>query len=245
MKVVLQDIEILKIAMDTLSSFITEGTLNFEKDGINLMAMDPSSVAMLTLTILPSMFLEYDVNNEKITIPIQELTKIIKRCKTSERLIFETKENKFIVTIEGNYKRKFYLPIIEPSESVTKAPQLKFNVISKLDSSVIENAVKDASMVSDNIIISADKNGLKMIANGTNSNTELLIERDSPSIESLEVKEDSKAKYSIDYLDRILKATKLSKNIILKFSTDYPLEIEFIKIDKMKLTFILAPRVDN
>ena len=245
MRVVLQDVEILKVAMDTLSSFITEGTLNFEKDGINLMAMDPSSVAMLILKILPSMFLEYNVNDEKITIPMQELTRIVKRCKTSERLVLENKENKLIVTIEGNYKRKFYLPIIEPSESITKAPQLKFNVIAKLDSNVIENAVKDAEMVSDNIIISADKSGIKMIANGTNSNTELLIEKDSPSLESLGVKEDSKAKYSIDYLDRILKATKLSKNIILKFSTDYPLELEFIKVDKLKLTFILAPRVDN
>ena len=245
MRVVLQDIEILKVAMDTLSSFITEGTLNFEKDGINLMAMDPSSVAMLILKLLPSMFLEYNVNDEKITIPIQELTKIIKRCRTSERLIFEKQENKFVVTIEGNYKRKFYLPIIEPSESVTKAPQLKFNVVAKIDSNVIENAVKDAEMVSDNIVISADKNGLKMVSKGTNSNTELIINKDSPSLKSLEVKEDSKSKYSIDYLDRILKATKLSNEISLEFSNNYPLEMNFIKINKMKLTFILAPRVDT
>ena len=244
MKVVLQDVEIFKNAIDTISSFITEGTFKFEKDGINLMAMDPSSVAMLILKLLPSMFLEYNVNSESITIPIQELTKVVKRCRSSERLTFEENQNKFVVTIEGDYKRKFYLPIIEPNESVTKAPELKFNSIIKVDSSVIENGVKDAEMVADNVILYANKEQFKMSAEGTNSNAELVVDKNSPSLISIDSKEESKAKYSIDYLDRILKATKISKQIEIKFSTNYPLEMDFIKKDKLKLTFILAPRVD-
>ncbi len=244
MRVVLQDIEIFRNAMDTISSFITEGTFKFEKDGVNLMAMDPSSVAMLILKMLPSMFLEYNVNSESITIPMQEFTKIVKRCKPSERMIFEKKENKFLITIEGDYKRKFYLPIIEPSESVLKAPNLKFNSIIKIESSVVENGIKDAEMVSDNIILIANKDQFVMRAVGTNSNAELVIDKNSSSLISIETKEDSQAKYSIDYLDRILKATKLSKQIEIKFSTNYPLEIDFVKKDKLKLVFILAPRVD-
>jgi len=244
MKVILQDVDLFKNTVDTLSSFITEGTFKFTKEGIELMAMDPASIAMIILKMLPSMFLEYEVNGEEVTLPINDFAKVIKRAKASERLQFEIKENRFVVTIEGNYKRKFYLPILEAEMNINKAPSLNFKVKAKMDSDVIENGIKDAKMITDNIIIEAKKDEFKITAEGTNSSTELILTKDSPSLISLEVEEESKSKYSLDYLERILKATKISKEILLQFSSKYPLQIDFTSVDKMNLSFILAPRMD-
>ncbi len=244
MKVTLQDVDIFKNVVDTISSFINEGTFEFEKEGVKLMAMDPASIAMIVLKMLPSMFLEYDVNGEKVTLPMNEFSKVIKRAKATERLTFEVKDNRFVITIEGNYKRKFYLPIIESEMNINKAPNFTFNAKIKMDSEVLENGIKDAKMITDNLIIEAKKDELKITAEGTNSSTELILDKDSPSLISIEVKEECKAKYSLDYLERILKATKVSKEILLQFSSNYPLQIDFTNVDKLNLTFILAPRRD-
>ncbi len=244
MKVTLQDVDIFKSVVDTVSSFINEGTFEFTKDGIKLMAMDPASIAMVILKILPSMFLEYEVNNEKITLPMSDFSKVIKRAKASERISFEIADNRFVVTIEGNYKRKFYLPIIEAEMNVTKEPSLSFNAKVKMDSEVLDNAIKDAKMITDNIVIEAKKDELKITAAGTNSKTELILTKDSPSLISLDVKEECKSKYSLDYLERILKATKISRELLMQFSNEYPMRIDFTNVDKLSLAFILAPRMD-
>ena len=38
---------------------------------------------------------------------------------------------------------------------------------------------------------------------------------------------------------------KLSDKVLVYFNTDYPLKLEYKIIDRLALTFILAPRVDN
>ena len=54
-----------------------------------------------------------------------------------------------------------------------------------------------------------------------------------------------KAKYSLEYLKKIIKASKLTDKVMIQFSKDYPLKVDYKVIDKLGLTFILAPRVSN
>jgi DNA polymerase III sliding clamp (beta) subunit (PCNA family) len=38
---------------------------------------------------------------------------------------------------------------------------------------------------------------------------------------------------------------KISDRVNLHFKSDYPLKLEFVVTDRLMLSFILAPRVDN
>ena len=53
------------------------------------------------------------------------------------------------------------------------------------------------------------------------------------------------SKYSIEYLKKISKASKLADVVSLEFANDYPLRAEYKLLDKLRLSFILAPRVSN
>ena len=57
--------------------------------------------------------------------------------------------------------------------------------------------------------------------------------------------DDVASKYSIDYLKKIIKGSKLSDSVVVQFGQDYPLRIDYNVIDKMSLSFILAPRVSG
>jgi hypothetical protein len=43
----------------------------------------------------------------------------------------------------------------------------------------------------------------------------------------------------------MISAAKLSDKVKIQFNKDYPLKMEFIEVDRVSLSFILAPRVDN
>ena len=54
-----------------------------------------------------------------------------------------------------------------------------------------------------------------------------------------------KAKYSLEYLKKMISGSKLADKVSLQFNTDYPLKIQYTVLDKLSMSFILAPRVDN
>ena len=55
--------------------------------------------------------------------------------------------------------------------------------------------------------------------------------------------ENCKSKYSLEYLQKFIKGSKLSEKTILKFANDHPLKME-IRTEGMELDFVLAPRVE-
>ena len=57
-------------------------------------------------------------------------------------------------------------------------------------------------------------------------------------------KDKIKSKYSIEYLKKMIAASKVSSTVKVQFNKDYPLKMEFLDLDKVMLSFILAPRVD-
>ena len=59
------------------------------------------------------------------------------------------------------------------------------------------------------------------------------------------VNEAIKAKYSVDYLTKIIKSAGLSDKVAVYFKTDYPLRLDFTITDKLNMSFILAPRIET
>ena len=43
----------------------------------------------------------------------------------------------------------------------------------------------------------------------------------------------------------MINGSKLSDEVVIQFNKDYPLKLEYKSVDKVMLSFILAPRVEN
>ena len=43
----------------------------------------------------------------------------------------------------------------------------------------------------------------------------------------------------------MVSGSKIAANVTMQFNKDYPLMLEYKALDKVQLSFILAPRVDN
>jgi proliferating cell nuclear antigen len=74
----------------------------------------------------------------------------------------------------------------------------------------------------------------------------ITLPKGSDALLDLEVKENSKATFSLSYLSEIIKAASATSDIAtLEFSSDMPVRIDFQQVKEGKLTFYLAPRIEN
>ncbi|MBI4896284.1 MAG: DNA polymerase sliding clamp, partial [Candidatus Aenigmarchaeota archaeon] len=60
-----------------------------------------------------------------------------------------------------------------------------------------------------------------------------------------DIGEPVRARYSLDYLKKMIKGRKLSNTASIEMGTDYPMKLEFSVPEKIRLGFILAPRIED
>jgi DNA polymerase III sliding clamp (beta) subunit (PCNA family) len=105
--------------------------------------------------------------------------------------------------------------------------------------------VADAEVIGDSVILEADAEGFTMKAKGDVRSSNFELKKNDKGLLKLETKKALKAQYPLEYLKKMVKAGKVAKHVTLDFSSDYPLRLTFKSIDKMSLSFILAPRVSE
>jgi proliferating cell nuclear antigen len=247
MRLTLAEPKYLKESIAVISELVNEARFKITSNAIELIAMDPANVAMVIFKLLSSSFTEYNVKKDiEIAINLANLKQILKRAGPNNMLTMEiTPENKLQITLKGNSTRTFSLPLIDIEEKEQKVPELNFDATIKMPCSVLNDAIEDVDIVAESVTFLADKGKLIVQAEGDLSKAKIEIKEGKDTELKIETKDTVKAKYSIEYLKKMITGSKLSDDVILQFSKDYPMKLDFKAIDKMQLSFILAPRVEN
>jgi len=247
MKLTLADPTYLKDSVSIISELVNEARFKITPDAIELVAMDPANVAMVIFKLLSSCFTEYDVKSDtELAINLNNLKQILKRAKPSDMLSLEvTSENKLQITLKSNTTRTFNISIIELDEREQKVPDLSFPISIQLQTSILSEAIDDADIVAESVTLSAEKDKMMIAAEGDLSKANIEIKSSDDVKISAETSDKVKAKYSIEYLKKMMAGSKLADSVSIHFNKDYPLKMEYKVVDKVMLAFILAPRVEN
>ena len=247
MKLTLAEPKYLKDSIAIISDLVNEARFRVTPEAIELVAMDPANVAMVIFKLLSSAFTEYDVKeNVEIAINLSNLKQILRRANPNDMLTLEVSpENKLKVELKGNTKRTFNLPIIELEEKEQKIPDLKFPVTITTSSTILSEAIEDVDIVAESVTFMADKEKFSINAEGDLSQANIEIKSGDSTKINIDGSEKIKSKYSIEYLKKMMGASKLSGDVTVNFNKDYPLKLDYKTVDKVMLSFILAPRVEN
>ncbi len=244
MKLTLAEPKFLKDSISIISELVTETQFKISPDAISIIAMDPANVAMVIFKLLSSSFVEYDVKEDsQISINLSSFKQVLRRIKPNDQLTLETEENKLKITLKGKSTRTFYLPLIDTEEKDQKVPDLNFETTITSTSSTISEAIEDVDIIGESVVFSAEEGKFSISATGDLSKATVDIPADEET--KIITKGKNRSKYSIEYLKKMIQGAKLADNAVIKFSNDYPLKMEFIVLNKVQLSFILAPRVDN
>ena len=231
----------------TASNLIDEAAFKVTEDGISMRAMDPSRVVLIDLNLPAGIFSKYEVEGEEtIGVNMDHFKKILKRGKSKDILILKKGEENFLeVTLQGTATRTFRLPLIEVEELELELPELPFTAKAVVLGEVLKEAVKDASLVSDSLKFIAKENEFIMKAEGETNEVEIKLTLEDEGLLDLEVQEETKSAYGVSYLADMVKGIGKADEVIIQFGNDMPLQMDYPVRDEGRLTFLLAPRVEE
>ena len=247
MKLILGEPRFLKDSIGVVSELVSEVQIRVKDDNLEIIAMDPANVAMVVFRLLSSAFVEYNVEGEKIlSVNLDSFKHVLRRAKSSDTVVLELDEdkNKLKIQLRGDNVRTFNLGLIDIEEKEQKVPDLKFEVNIEMNSVIFDEAIEDMDIISDAVVFEADEGKFILGALG-NVNEGRVVFENGEDISIMFEGDALKAKYSLEYLKKIVKGGRLSDKVRVSFSRDYPLKVEYMVRDKLQLSTILAPRVDS
>ena len=246
MRLTLAEPSYLKESISIISDLVNEARFKITPNAIELVAMDPANVAMVIFKLLSSSFTEYDVHKDtEIGVNMANLKQVLRRASPKDMLTLELEDNRLKIELRSNTTRTFNLPIIDLEDKEQKVPDLKFPVTVKTASSILNEAIADVDVVGESVAFIVDSKKFILLAEGDLNHAKIEIKEDESTKISNLSDEKVKAKYSIEYLKKMISGSKLSDEVTIQFNKDYPLKLEYKTVDKVMLSFILAPRVDN
>ncbi len=244
MKLTLAEPKYLKESITIISDLVNESRIKVTKEGMELVAMDPANVAMIVFKLLSSAFTEYAVEEDvEIAINLNNFKQILRRAKPNDVLTLELGDNKLKVQLKSESTRTFHLPLIDIEEKEQKVPELTFPVKIETNALLLNEAIEDADIVAESVSFLAEPKKFSVLAEGDLSTAHIEV---MPGEETkINAKEKTKAKYSVEYLKKMIQGSKLADKVTISFNKDYPLKLDYNAIDRVMLSFILAPRVEN
>lgn len=244
MKLTLAETRLLKDSLSIIADLVTEVHLKVGKDKLEIIAMDPANVAMVIFNLLSSAFVNYEVKSERmLALNLNDLKQVMKRVKPKDTLTLSMSEEKLKITLKSNTTREFYLSLIDIEEREQKVPKLDFKAEVNTLSEIFTEAIEDADIVGESVTFLVEPKKLRVLSSSDLSKAVIEIPADKET--TIEVSDSVKSKYSIEYLKKMMQAGKIAESVTIKLANEYPLQLNYVLKDKMQLSFILAPRVDN
>lgn len=237
MKIKLENSVLLSKGVELISELVTEVKVKVDDFGLSITAIDPANVAMVHFRIPKTAFSHFEVGREILGVNLDSLKRILKRSSSS--IVLEKRENFLEIKMQDGIRRDFTLSLMEIEGEEKEMPSLEFSSRIEMNSSDFIDSIEDCAVVDDACSFIVKEGKFIIEAKGLNS-TRSEFSGDEARINA----EPCKSKYSLEYLQKFAKASKLSDKTILNFADDHPLRMD-VKTEFLELSFLLAPRVET
>lgn len=191
-------------------------------------------------------FDEYYCEGElDLGLNIEELRKVAKRGSAREKVLISAGEGRFRLTLKGKADRSFIIPLIDLEAEELPEPQVELKARAGALADVFESALKDVELVSDFVKVTADEKTLTLRGASDKGETEVSLSVEEGGLLEIEAKGVVSASYSLEYLLDIMKGAGVSDTVIVEFSDGAPMKLTFPIPGGGRLTYWLAPRLEE
>jgi proliferating cell nuclear antigen len=242
------DARVWRYALAAVADLVDIGAVGVTSEGLMIRAMDPSHVALIEFHVPSAGFEVFDAEGEvNIPVSFEDFSKILKRASKRDELALEYDGQRFwveLITPQG-IGRRFSIPMLS-SSAVEKVPELKidFPVRSKMYPQAFYSAYKVFSEVGEVITFSSTPEGLRISGSSETAEAEIILTLEGGGL--LEHQHSGgdveKASYTIDYFDKVAKASSIAEETSIAFGTDRPCEVALSMPRGARLVLYVAPR---
>ncbi len=232
-----------------IKTLVEEATFEATSENLIFRAMDPSHIALVDLQWPNTAFERYEVDKPfKFSIRVEDFVKLIGRSDTKDSVeISSTEEDALLLRLMNGYKREFKIHLIESTTSTAPLPKLDLDAKVLMSKSVFEKVLNDISVVADQVSIHALKESISFSGKSDIGTATVQLDKNGVDVLELEVKDECKATYNVDYLSGICKAVgSASDTITCEYASKKPIRLQ-LKLNEQGaiITYYLAPRISE
>ncbi len=237
MTIELKDVEQLRKAIDAISSFISEGNFRFSEGGISFRVLATSQIVLVVIEMDNKVFEQYSIEPSFVVVDMLELSKMLSRALPNDKLILDISDSEMGIRLDGIISRSFFLPLIDVSDDEVNIPKTGFDASVEITARIFKESLKDASLFGSSVVLRVKDNQLFIEARGTSGTLKSVAKQTKQVV--VEAKSEVVSKYSLNFLQNIVREADPNKKIRLELKSDAPMRISY-KIGVSPIEFHLA-----
>ena len=224
-------------AIRAISNFISEGNFRFNDNGISFKAIDPSQIVLVHYEAPKSFFESFDVEPNFVGIDLDEFNKVMRRASPHDAVELDLNDTHLAVALKGDLDRTFKLSLIDISDEEAEIPQQEYDAKIEAQAHVLQEALKDAALFGSSVVFKVEKS--KLIIEARGSQGTLKTEAKQNALLKVKSKKDVVSKYSLNFLENIVKEADPDSTVTLELKSEAPMRISYL-IGDTKIQFHLA-----
>lgn len=232
--------EDLRNFLKSLTVITNDGIISLSKDEISAALVDPANVLMGEFNIPASDMQKYTINDPRdVALRFDILAMYIAEAKKNETVHLSLDKN--LLTIQ--YTRVEYTQRTLRTESVrpiTKIPNLQFNSMIELNTKDLAKSIKACAKLNTFVVFETTKDKFELSAEFEKDGVSAVVEDVIMDNENY-----SRTMYSGDYLTDVMKGLNHTTDVVVKFSTGYPIKMKSSLCKTGTLVYIFAPRIES
>lgn len=213
--------------------------IQIAEDGLKIEAVDAANVCMAFLKAPASAFEIYKATNGEIALDLMKLSSLTSG-KDNVSLTLDEESHKLNIQVG---RAKYSMSLLDPSaiKKPPRIPQLDLPAAITMSGSDLREAITYAGKVSDHVVIEQHEKEFKVSAKGDIDSFEMpFLLSELTGIRQGE----SRALFSLDYLQDISKVAAKCLDVHIETGIDYPMRIAF-KLGEIDIQYLLAPRIEE
>ncbi|BAI62389.1 DNA polymerase sliding clamp [Methanocella paludicola SANAE] len=237
--------EVLKDAIEAVSTLVDEAKFHITKDGISARAVDPANVAMVSFDLKAGAFESYNATDGEIGVDLTRMNDILGMTSKDDKIELNLNEETRKLEIRTG-GLAYTLSLLDPTSirKEPKVPKLELPAKIVLNGAELKRAVKAAEKVSDHMALGVVDKTFYVEAEGDLDKVRLDIPESS--LISIQSTGNVRSLFSLDYLNDLAKSLGKAEKVSIDLGTDYPVNFTFnIAGGNGTVTYLLAPRIES
>lgn len=243
----------LKVLFEALKELLVDTTLEFDRDGLRIVALDNTHIVMIHLRLDSSKFEEYVCTHPlSVGINMACFYKLIKSVSNSDTVtLFVDKEddNKLGLLVHNDERKthtEFKITMMDLEPSNIKVPTLVFSSCVILPSTDFQKIIRDMSSISDKVEFKNTHNRLYLTCKGDFCSQETVLEESDKFTSNMKSEtEIIQGVFSLKYLVLFCKCSSLCASIEVNLKNNFPLVVKYSVASLGELKLCLSPMCDD
>lgn len=238
-----------QILFQLLSSICNEVDIHFKKDKIFIQGMDTGHICLFELNLTKEWFKSYEVETTIICgVSLSVISKVLSCWKEGQIItISKTKEDKLDFYFEDNKISKcFEMSLFNFDNEMLSIPDIEYDVDVNLNSKLINSLISEMDSFGEVLEIHCNEDFINLKTKQNIHQTQVENKLKVADLESYSIIENGNIllDFSLQYLMNIVQFSRISKNVDIFISKDYPLKFVYSLGENDNVSIWISPRIE-